>query len=293
MSSEHRVHSIDYLCNAFTPDRRVAWERAIAASGIPLKIVRDPADGFAEPHEMVSRMDGLNISTLLLPAADLTEIARGDSTEYENVAIRWKEVEDLVADHPGRFAALAVVDPTRGMAGVEGMRRLLANSWVVGLYLHTHSWDRRFDHADLYPYYALCSELDVPFVMQAGTSGGLMPSECGVPLGVDRPALYFPRTRFLLSHTGWPWVDDAVAMALKHPNVFLGTAAYPPRHWHPSVTSFIRGPGAEKTVFGTNFPTVGHHRAIEQLEELDLPEQLWDALVSRNAARVFTRLSEL
>ncbi len=38
--------------------------------------------------------------------------------------------------------------------------------------------------------------------MQAGTSGGLMPSECGRPIGIDRPAIYFRDTNFLLSHTG-------------------------------------------------------------------------------------------
>ena len=100
--------------------------------------------------------------------------------------------------------------------------------WVVGCYLHVHSFDRPFDHPDYYPFYALCGEVGVPMAMQAGTSGGLMPSECGRPIGIDRPAIYFRDTNFLLSHTGWPWVDETIAMALKFPNVYLGTGAYPP-----------------------------------------------------------------
>jgi predicted TIM-barrel fold metal-dependent hydrolase len=167
---------------------------------------------------------------------------------------------------------------------------VLEQPWVVGLYNHVHSWDRPFDHADFYAYYALAADLDVPVAMQAGTSGGLMPSECGRPIGIDRPAIYFRRVRFLLSHTGWPWVDEALAMALKFPNVFLGTAAYPPKHWASGVHDFLRGPGRTKTVFGTNFPTVGHRHALAQVAELDLTFETRDALLGGTARRVFTRL---
>jgi predicted TIM-barrel fold metal-dependent hydrolase len=206
------------------------------------------------------------------------------------VVARWEEVSSLAAKWPGRFAASVVVDPTSGMGGVREARARLAEPWVVGTWLHTHSWDLRFDAAELYPYYALCSDLDVPFAMQAGTSGGLYPSACGQPIGVDRPALHFPETRFVLSHTGWPWVAEAVAMALKFPNVWLGTAAYPPRHWDPAVVQFLRGPGRRKVLFGTNFPTVGHRHALSQVAELELPDDVRDALLGGTARSVFTRL---
>jgi predicted TIM-barrel fold metal-dependent hydrolase len=130
----------------------------------------------------------------------------------------------------------------------------------------------------------------VAVVMQAGTSGGLLPSEVGQPIGIDRPALYFPRTPFVLSHTGWPWVDEAVAMALKFPNVYLGTASYPPRHWSPAVVEFARRAGKSKVLFGTNFPTVGHRHALAQLEELNLDGAVIQAMLEGNARRVFTRL---
>ena len=290
MSAE-RIGIVDYLCNAFTPDRRAVWGGAIAASGVAVKVRRDDTDSFAEPEAMVDRLDELGVDTLLLPTGDVGHHGAVDPFDFEHIAARWEEVDKLAARWPGRFAALALIDPERGMAGVREARARLGEPWVVGCYLHTHSWDRRLDHADYYPYYALGSELDVPVAMQAGTSGGLMASECGHPIAIDRAALYFPETRFLLSHLGWPWVDEAVAMALKFPNVYLGTGAYPPRHWPPAVQQFVRGPGRTKVVFGTNFPTVGHRHALAQLGELDLDPDLEQALVSGTARRVFTRLS--
>lgn len=279
---------VDTLVNAFLPRFADAWDAAIAAQGIPVKVRRDPDDSFADPDTMVARMDELGIATLVLVAADPQD--HPGAFDFSALCLGPDDVAALVERHPGRFAAHWCLDADRGMAGVRRAAEVLASPGMVGLYNHVHSWDRPFDHSDFYPYYALAAELDVPVTMQAGTSGGLVPSECGRPIGVDRPAIYFRDVRFVLSHTGWPWVDEAIAMALKFPNVFLGTAAYPPRHWAPAVHEFVRGPGRTKTVFATNFPTVGHRHACAQLDELDLAPETLAALLGGTARRVFTRL---
>ena len=282
---------VDYLCNAFTPERRALWDGALARAGVPVKLRTGEGDGFCEPDEMVERMDETGVATILLPACDVAAHGTIDPYDFEHVVLRWEEMEKLADRFPGRFGALAVIDPDAGMAGVREFRTRLSAPWVVGSYLHTHTWDRRLDHADYYPYYAVSAELDVPVVVQAGASGGLMASECGRPITIDRPALYFPDVRFLLSHTGWPWEAEAVAMAFKFPNVFVGSASYPPRRWPPAVRDFAAGAGRTKVVFGTNFPTVGHRQAAAQLAELDVPDDVRAALAGGNARAVFTRLA--
>ena len=79
-------------------------------------------------------------------------------------------------------------------------------------------------------------------------------------------------------------------MARKFPNVFIGTASYPPRRWPDALVEFVRGAGRGKTLFGTNFPTVGHRQGLEQLPELGLDEATTAALLGGNAQRVFARL---
>ncbi|MCB0971527.1 MAG: amidohydrolase [Acidimicrobiales bacterium] len=285
--------SVDYLVNAFTPDREPVWRRAIEDAGLAVKVRSDGDDSFAEADDFVARMDELGIQTVLCPTIPPGTAPPPCPVDFPSVAAGWAEVAELCVRWPGRFGALVCPDPSAGMAGVRSVRACLERPWVVGLYLHTHSWDRRLDHADHYPYYALCSEMDVPFVFQAGAAGGLVPSECGRPIGVDRPALYFPETRFVASHLGWPWVEEALAMALKFPNVFLGTASYPPRHWPEAVQAFVRGPGRRKVLFGSNFPTVGHRRALGQVEGLGLPPETVADVLGGTARRVFPRLAGL
>jgi hypothetical protein len=281
--------AIDYWCNAFTPDRRPLWDAALLEQGLSVKIRGEGDDGFAEPRAMVARMDAIAVDTVLLPAADVPDGA--DRFAYERFATRFEDVLKLAADHPGRFYGLWSVDPSLGMEGVRRASEALGHADFAGLHLHTHSFDRGFDHRDLYPFYALAAEHGVPVVMQAGTSGGLMPSECGRPLGIDRPALYFPDVPFVLSHTGWPWVDEALAMVGKHPNVYLGTAAWPPHHWSPELVRFIAGVGRGKALLGTSFPVVGHRQALERLTDVELDERARHALLEGAARRIFTRIA--
>jgi uncharacterized protein len=280
--------SIDALCNAFWPERRPAWEAAIAGQRIPLKLRSEGNDSFADPGVMVARMDELGIATVVLVTSDVHR--HGTDFDVSSITSRWDETESLALRYPGRFVALWGTEPQLGMAGVERAEEALRQPWVVGAYLHTHSFDRPFDHPDHYPYYALCHRYSLPMVMQAGTSGGRLPSRCGGPIGIDRPAIYFPDVPFVLSHTGWPWVDEAVAMALKFANVYIGTASYPPRHWPAQLVDFLRRPGRRKVIFGTNFPTVGHRQALDQLPELDLKPDVRQGLLGDNARAVFTRI---
>jgi predicted TIM-barrel fold metal-dependent hydrolase len=258
-----------------------------------VKVRRDDDDSFADPATLVARMDELGVATVVLITGDTGRHALADPYDFEHLAARWEEMDELTSRWPGRFASLALIDPERGMRAVRELRRRFDASWVVGAYLHTHSWDRRLDHADLYPFYAACADVGVPVAAQAGASGGLLPSECGRPIGIDRPALYFRDTSFVLSHLGWPWCDEAIAMALKFPNVHLGTGAYPPRHWPASVVDFLRGPGRTKMMFATNFPTVGHRHALAQVAELDLADAVEADLLGGTARRVFTRLEQI
>lgn len=280
---------VDYLCNSFLPERASGWDVSITAQGVPIRARRSDDDSFVEPEAMVARMDELGIATLVVPVGE-PHTGVGPFN-FADLTATWNEAAELAETFPGRFVSLWSIDPTTGMAGVRRTAGVLDHQWIIGLYTHVHSFDRRFDHADYYPYYALCAERGVPVVMQAGTSGGLMPSECGHPIGVDRPALYFPEVSFVLSHTGWPWVAEAIAMALKFPNVYLGTASYPPMHWAQELVSFVKRGGRRKVLFGTNFPTVGHRHALAQLEGLDLPEDVTSNLLEGTARSVFRRLS--
>ena len=94
MSAEPIWGTIDYLVNAFTPDRPAVWDGAIAATGVAVKVRRDETDSFAAPEVMVARMDELGVATILLPTGDLGRHGQLDPFDFEHIAARWEEVAE-------------------------------------------------------------------------------------------------------------------------------------------------------------------------------------------------------
>jgi predicted TIM-barrel fold metal-dependent hydrolase len=146
----------------------------------------------------------------------------------------------------------------------------------------------RPDHAYYFPFYAKCQELGVTAVVSMGHTLDFMPMEMGRPAFLDEVALYFPKLRIVCGHTGWPWVEEAIALVSKHPNVFLGTSAYAPRYWRPEMVRFLDSRrGRDKVLFGTDWPLVHHDEALSQIERLELRDESREKLLYTNSARIF------
>ena len=106
-------------------------------------------------------------------------------------------------------------------------------------------------------------------------------------MSADRAAIYFQGVNFVLSHTGWPWVDEALAMVQKHPNCYLGTATYLPRFMPAGVMDYARKRGVGKVMLGTGFPMTTGAELIEQVGDLDLSPEATHGLLEGAARAAF------
>ena len=89
--------------------------------------------------------------------------------------------------------------------------------------------------AEWWPFYTKCAELDVPVVFQVGHSAEFMPSACGKPILLDDIAIWFPELKLVGGHTGWPWTEELISMAWKHPNVYIACSGHAPKYWDPKL----------------------------------------------------------
>ena len=99
-----------------------------------------------------------------------------------------------------------------------------------------------------------------------------MPSEVGRPIYLDQVALDFPELTIVAGHIGYPWTDEAIAVATKHENVHIDTSAYTVSRYPPALVEFMRGHGRTKVLFGSNYPMIMPARALEGLDGLGLDE---------------------
>lgn len=197
------------------------------------------------------------------------------------------EVAGWVAASGGRLLGVGAVDIRRPLAAVREVRRCVqelgfkairALPWLWELPPH----DRRF-----YPVYAACAELGVPFCTQIGHTGPLMPSEPGRPIHLDPVLLDFPELTVVGGHIGYPWTDEAVALATKHENLYIDTSAYTVARYPAALVEFLRGHGRRKVLWGSNWPMIAPARALEGLDALGLDAEARSLFLAGNARRVY------
>jgi uncharacterized protein len=198
----------------------------------------------------------------LLAEMDATGVAVAGltSTEFEAVA-------EAVSAHPTRFFGILSPDPTDIMACLRSIERAVVGHGFKAVKIEPFLWNKPPTDRMYYPIYAKCVELDVTFTTQIGHTGPLYPSE---------------------GHIGWPWHDEAIALAWKHANLWIDTSAHVPKHFPPTFTHFVRTSGRDKCLFASDWPLLPIARPLAELDaHCALPDDVKRKFLRENALRAF------
>ncbi len=280
------VRAIDCVVNIWTPEaleHRPLWRESFFVG----KIGTDAAlmAGLTLP-ELIDRMDEAGIERAFLVA-----VRAGPEYHPTSARVPYQIVADAVARHPDRFYGLAGVDPTEGMAGERELEHAVTELGFVGAHFYPHWFEMAPDHARMYPFYAKCVELGVPIQMQVGQSLIYAPDRplrsTGRPITLDGIACDFPELVLIGIHVGIPWASEMIAMAWKHPNVYIGSDAHSPRYWPPEFVQYINSYGQDKVLFGTDFPVLDFGRTMREIDELGLRPASKRKFLRDNVARVY------
>jgi len=197
------------------------------------------------------------------------------------------EVAGFVTEAGSRFVGVGSVDISKPMQAVAEIRRCVQGLGFKAI--RVLPWLAELPPTDrlFYPVYAACAELGVPFCTQIGHTGPLMSSEVGRPIYLDRVALDFPELVIVGGHIGYPWTEEAVAVATKHENVYIDTSAFTIRRYPPELLRFLTSNGGHKVMFGSNYPMITPEKCLTGLDALELPDATRAAFLGGTAARLF------
>lgn len=283
---KYAIAAIDCVVNPITPEimqLRPKWSQDFWTG----KIGRDSAlaQGVSE-ERMLAVMDAAGIERGFLIATKTGRLGLPGSWH-----LPYELVHRMVERHPGRFYGLAGLDPTEGMAGVRALERAVRDYGFIGAHMYPHWFELAPDHARWYPFYAKCAELDIPVQMQVGQSLIYTPEQrlrsVGRPITLDAVACDFPELKLVGIHVGIPWTEEMIAMAWKHPNVYIGSDAHSPRYWPAAFVHYINSYGQDKVLFGTDFPVLDFERTRKEIEALELKEGPKRKLLRDNALRIY------
>jgi len=197
------------------------------------------------------------------------------------------EVANFVNEYPRRLVGVGSVDISKPMQAVAEIKRCVNELGFKAIRVLPWLWELPPTDPLFYPIYTVCCELGVPFCTQIGHTGPLMSSEVGRPIYIDRVALDFPELTIVGGHIGYPWTEEAIAVATKHPNFYIDTSAYTAKRYPPELVRYLKTNGKTKVLFGTNYPMITPQKALADLATLELSPENEELFLGGNAARVF------
>ena len=205
-------------------------------------------------------------------------------------------IAEVLAQYPKRFIGLATISPHDGMRGVRELVRLVEEHGfgalrVSSLYNMVPASDRRY-----YPLYAKCVELDIPVRIYTNMNYATdRPYDLGHPRHLDQIAMDFPELRMVAGLSGWPWVNEMVALLRRHPNLYADTASHRPRYFgQPGAgwEQFLQFGNSllqDKIMVGLSFEAFGMpmEALIEEYAALPLKAHVLEKWLYGNAQRFF------
>jgi len=199
-----------------------------------------------------------------------------------------------------RLIGFASVDPGRPSAA-DDVSDAVTRLGLRGLKLAPAMQQVFPDDDRLEPVYERAEALGIPILFHAGMSwepGSRL--AFGHPLRFERVAADHPRLRIVLAHLAWPWVVEAVALALKYPNVHLDTSAL----YFDNPADFLRFAMTQQVpltvferslrrqlVFGSNYPRVEIKNMARAVRGLGLSEACLDGVFRTNAESLLGGMS--
>jgi hypothetical protein len=222
--------------------------------------LRSPETSHAEANQHLVESDPAEVVFVL-----------GFVSNYLNAEIPNNYIHEYVASYPNRLIGFAGLDPTESDCR-EKLRNLKNEMAFAGFTLSPACQAFHPSDSRAMRVYELAEELAMPVYFLQGEK--LPPSAAlnySQPMLLDEVAQNFPALKMVISHLGFPWVDQTIAMLAKHENVFADIAGLVNKPWQAYRTlnlAYEYGV-VEKILFASDYPNNTVKMAVESLYNLN------------------------
>lgn len=204
---------------------------------------------------------------------------RKNDKGYEN-----EELVGLLAKYPKRFVGACGFAPDGGDAAIATIQKYVVNGPCITVFLEPGFHGFHIDDKKIFPVYEFCQAKHIPMLISYGGFHGPTDEFC-LPIHVQNVVNNFPDLKLALCHACWPWVEAAVRLTFRNPNVYLSPDIY---GMHSAGSqSYIEAANymlRDKLLYGSAYPVVDVESSVAQYLEKLRPEVVEDIMYN-NAAR--------
>ncbi len=272
---------VDTHCHVLPPDFGSRHDELAARDATYAALFPEPGGRFADAETLLRDMDAAGIDRSVAMGFGWTD--PDIAAEANDYLVR------AAAGHSDRITAFASVNPAWGDQAVrEACRCLDAGASGIG---EIHADSQQFDIADaavMGPLMALLRARDAPIVVHASEPVGHEYPGKGstTPRRLLQFAANFPENRIVFAHLGGglPFYAAMPEVADTLSNVWYDTAALPFLYRPSAIAAAATTAGADRILFGTDYPLLTHRRVIDYVRSVDLPPGDLDAIMGGNAS---------
>jgi uncharacterized protein len=205
-----------------------------------------------------------------------------------------EEIAERARANADVIIPFASVDPARGADGVKTAERLITEYGVRGFKFHPSAQGFRPSDRAAYPLYEVIEAAGLPALFHTGQTGvgAGRRGGGGIRLGLSNPiylddvAVDFPDLPIILAHPSFPWQEEALAVALHKPQVYIDLSGWSPKYFPPILVQYANTLLRKKVLFGTDFPMLTPERWRDDLDKTAIRDEIKPGLYKNNAARL-------
>lgn len=219
------------------------------------------------PDVLLSFMDEYEIEKTVLCAKD--------HNGNEGVLEAWRQ-------HPDRFWPLVYVNPTEGAEECRRkIERYVDQEGFKGIKMNPLRHAFVADDEMVDPVMEEAEKRGIPVFIHSGHP------PYSLPWSIALLAERFPKVKVVMIHMGHGhgvYIDAAIKMAKRHPNIYLEMSGMP---MGVKIKQAYEEVGADRIMFGTDFPF--HHPSVEIQKVLTcgLPEAVQEDVFYNNVKKLF------
>jgi predicted TIM-barrel fold metal-dependent hydrolase len=278
---------VDFRCRPPTKHFLAYFDkRTIAALG-PKFGARSISQAFVtgSMRSFIKEMDDAGIDYAVATGRNSPELRAGALTLAANEVPNAHLIE-LQKKYP-RIVGFAGIDVSNTIHdALKEIDRFVGRGKLKGIFIEPQrALPGHPDDERIFPVYEHCQDMGVPVIIMTGTLAGSDISYAD-PTPIDRVASAFPKLRIVCGHGCWPRVAEIVAVALKHPNVFVSPDVY---QFAPGSSLYLEAANAfmeKQYLFGTAYPIRPLVQSVADFKVFPLKPSAMKAALGLNAKRL-------
>ncbi len=204
-----------------------------------------------------------------------------------------EEVLKAARDNPDVLIPFASVEPHKGKLAVREARELI-DAGARGFKFHPNTQAFWPNDRAWYPLYEVIADAGLIALFHSGTTGigAGLPGGGGVrlkysnPMCVDDVAADFPELQIILAHPSFPWQDEALAIAVHKPNVYIDLSGWSPKYFPENLIRYTNTQLRHKMLFGSDYPLITPDRWLDDFKRLPIKDEVRPLVLKENAARL-------